>query len=103
MDDVIATENEVEYNVLIGAQSVTSQEFKAISATPSAIVVSVVVPSLETILDRHVMAQATLTLKIEGVNRNNNGSKTDGKDAKGWLVNYGVTDALAPSPLNSIK
>jgi hypothetical protein len=66
MDDVIATENKVEYNVLIGAQSVTSQEFKAISATPSAMVFNVVVPSLETILDRHVFMQATLTLKISG-------------------------------------
>jgi hypothetical protein len=69
VDDIIATENKVEYNVLIGAQSVTSQEFKAISATPNAMVFNVVVPSLETILDRHVMMQATLTLKIKGINR----------------------------------
>ena len=87
VDDVIATENKVEYNVLIGAQSVTSQEFKAISATPSAMVFNVVVPSLETILDRHVFMQATLTLKISGT-----------KAPAEWLVNYGVTDALAPFP-----
>ena len=61
MDDVIATENKVGYNVLIGAQSVTSQEFKAISATPSSMVFNVVVPSLETILCRYVMMQAKLT------------------------------------------
>ena len=91
MDDVIATENKVEYNVLIGAQSVTSQEFKAISATPSAMVFNVVVPSLETILCRYVMMQATLTLKISGT-----------KSPVEWLVNYGVTDALGPFPLNSI-
>jgi hypothetical protein len=102
MDDIIATENKVEYNVLIGAQSVTSQEFKAISATPNAMVFNVVVPSLETILDRHVMLQTTLTLKINGVVRAYNGAKAAGKDPDGWLVNYGVTDALAPFPLNSI-
>ena len=58
MDDVIATENKVEYNVLIGGQNITSQEFKAISATPNAMVFNVVVPSLETILDRHERFQA---------------------------------------------
>ena len=66
MDGVIATENKVEYNVLIGAQSVTSQEFKGISAAPNAMVFNVVVPSLERILDRHVMMQATLTVKNKG-------------------------------------
>ena len=87
MDDVIATENKVEYNVLIGAQSVTSQEFKAISATPNALVFNVVVPSLETILDRRVMLQTTLTFKITGVIRAVDGTKTAGKDPNGWLVN----------------
>jgi hypothetical protein len=91
MDDVIATENKVEYNVLIGAQSVTSQEFKAISATPNAMVFNVVVPSLETILDRHVMMQATMTLKITGT-----------KNGPEYLVNYGVTDSLSSFPLNSL-
>jgi hypothetical protein len=52
---------------------------------------NVVVPSLETIIDRHVFMQATLTLKITG-----------NKSGNEWLVNYGVTDALAPFPLNSI-
>ena len=102
IDDIIATENKVEYNVLIGAQSVTSQEFKAISATPSAMVFNVVVPSLETILDRRVMIQTTLTFKINGVIRAFDGTKSAGKDPNGWLVNYGVTDALGPFPLNSI-
>ena len=64
MDDVIATENKGELNVLIGAQSVTPQEFKAISATPDAMVFNVVVPSLLAILDRHIMMQAALTSKI---------------------------------------
>ena len=39
------------------------------------------------------MMQATLTFKIyaEG-----------GKDARGWLVDYGVAHSLGPMPLNSI-
>ena len=52
---------------------------------------NIVVPSLECIVDRHVFMQATLTLKITGTKANTE-----------WLVNYGVTDALAPFPLNSI-
>ena len=54
-------------------------------------VFNVVVPSLETILCRYVMMQATLTLKVTGT-----------KPPVEWLVNYGVTDALGPFPLNSI-
>ena len=41
-DDIIATESAVEYAVLSGAQNVTAQEFKAISATPNSFVFNVV-------------------------------------------------------------
>jgi hypothetical protein len=51
-DDVIDTESEVMFGVLNGAQNITSQRFKSISATPNAMVFNIVVPSLETILDR---------------------------------------------------
>ena len=63
---------------------------------------NVVVPSLETIIDRRVFMQATLTLKITGNTLAADGTKGVGKDGKGWLVNYGITDSLAPFPLNSI-
>ena len=56
------------------------------------------VPSLETIVDRHVMMSATVTLKIEA--SNSDGSKT--LPPNSHLVNYGVTDALAPFPVNQL-
>ena len=33
VDDIIATESEVQYGVLVGGQNITAQHFKAISAT----------------------------------------------------------------------
>ena len=37
-DDIIDTESEVMFGVLSGAQNITSQRFKSISATPNAMV-----------------------------------------------------------------
>ena len=70
----------------------TSQVLKAISATPSSMVFNVVVPSIETILDRRIMIQSTMILRI------------DVKDPIDGVqpINYGVTDALAPFPLNQL-
>mgnify|MGYP003347237552 CR=1 FL=1 len=98
VDDVIATENAVQFGVLVGAQSITAQQFKAISATPSSAVFNVVVPSLETIVDRNIQLSATMTLKI--THQASDG--TTALPAGMSLVNYGVTDALAPFPLNSM-
>ena len=59
VDDIIATESEVQYGVLVGGQNITPQHFKAISATPNSMIFNIVVPSLETILDRHLMIATT--------------------------------------------
>ena len=92
VDDILATENKVEFNALVGAQSVTAQEFKAITATPSSMIWNIVVPSLETIVVRRMFMQATLTLEISGTKANTE-----------WLVNHGVTDALAPFPTKKLN
>ena len=92
LDDVVAVSSKVNMGVLYGAQNVTSQVFKAISATPSSIVFNVVVPSIETILDRRLMIQSTMILKINIQN----------PIAGDALINYGVTDALAPFPFNQL-
>ena len=82
----------VKFQVLKGGQNITAQPFKAISETISSHVYNVTVPSLETIISREVLWQSTVTLKITGTN------KIPGQ----FLVNYGVTDALAPFPLHSL-
>ena len=84
--------NKVKYQVLKGGQNITSQPFNAISATTSAHVYNITVPSLETIISREVLWQTEVTLKITGT----------GKPASEFLVNYGVTDALAAFPLHSL-
>ena len=78
-----------------GGQNVTSQPFKAISQTTSSHVYNVTVPSLETIISREVLWQSTVTLKITEKTANT-------KPVGQYLINYGVTDALAPFPLHHL-
>ena len=92
-DKIGCLTNKVKYAVNKGGQNITAMPFKAISATSSAHVYNITVPSLETIISREVLWQSTVTLKITG-----NGNKPYGM----FLVNYGVTDALAPFPLHSL-
>ena len=84
--------SKVKFQVLKGGQNITCQPFKAISETKASHVYNVTVPSLETIISREVLWKSTVTLKITGTN----------KGANEFLVNYGVTDALAPFPLHSL-
>ena len=91
-DRISCITSKVKFQVVKGGQNITCQPFKAVSATPTAHVFNVTVPSLETIISREVLWKATITLRITGAN------KPDGE----FLVNYGVTDALAPFPLHSL-
>jgi hypothetical protein len=65
LDDVIAVNSKVRFGVMIGGQNVTSQPFKAISSSASNMVFNIVVPSVETIADRHLLMQATVLLRID--------------------------------------
>ena len=73
MDDRIAnlTDN-ITYAVIKEAQQITTAEFKSTSQSTSSIVFNVVVPSLETVIDRHVMLCATKRLKITALAANTN-------------------------------
>ena len=97
-DDIIDTENEVMLGVLNGAENIASQGLKRISATPNAMVFNIVVPSLETILDRHIMITTQLTLEINY--RDSDSGTTEPAGIP--LVSYGTTDALANFPLNRL-
>ena len=90
-DKIACLTNKVKYQVCKGGQNITSSTFKAISATSSAHVYNVTVPSLETIIAREVLWQSTVTIRITGANKPDNQ----------FLVNYGVTDALSAFPLHS--
>ena len=84
--------DKVKFQVLKGGQSITSQPYRAKKQTPTAHVYNVAIPSLETVISREVLWKSTITLKITSNN----------KPASEFLVNYGVTDALAPFPLHHL-
>ena len=91
-DDRIANlTDQITYAVMKGAQQVTSAQFKSTSASPSSMVFNVVVPSLETVVDRRVMLRATIKLKITGT-----------VAVGSQLLNYGLRDALGPFPLHQL-
>lgn len=92
-DDRIANlTDKITYGVIKGAQQITVAEFPATSQSPSSHVYNIVVPSLETIIDRHVLWTSTVTLKI---------SATSGA-ADSQLINYGLRDCLAAFPLHQL-
>ena len=92
-DDRIANlTDQITYAVMKGAQQVTSAQFKSTSASPSSMVFNVVVPSLETVVDRRVMLRATIKLRITGT-----------AAVGSQLLNYGLRDALGPFPLHQLK
>ena len=93
-DKIGCLTNKVKHAVNKGGQNITAMPFKAISATSSVHVYNITVPSLETIISREVLWQSTVTIKIQDKNNN--------KPYGQFLVNYGVTDALAPFPLHSL-
>ena len=91
-DDRIANlTDSISYAVVKGAQQITTAQFKATTQSASSIVFNVVVPSLETVIDRRVVIRSTITLKITGY-------AAEGHN----IVNYGNRDCLAPFPLHQL-
>ncbi|MFM7981058.1 MAG: phage major capsid domain-containing protein [Candidatus Fonsibacter sp.] len=83
----------VKYQVFKGGQNITCQAYNAISQITTNHVYNVAVQSLETIISREVLWKSTVTRKIS----------CDQRAEGQFSVNYGVTDALAPFPLQSSK
>jgi hypothetical protein len=91
-DDRIANlTDKIVYAVNKGAQQVTVAEFAATSESNTSHVYNIVVPSLETVIDRRVNWTSTVTLEINA---------TCAADKQ--PVNYGVRDALGPFPLHQL-
>ena len=91
-DRICCITSKVKFQVVKGGQNITCQPFKAVSSSPTAQVFNLTVPSLETIISREVLWRSTVTLRITGSYKPNSE----------FLVNYGVTDALAAFPLHSL-
>jgi hypothetical protein len=81
----------INYAVLKGGQNMTSAEFVATSQSNSSHVYNIQVPSEQTIVDRRVMWESEVTLKL---------SSTAAKPGGIPLIQYGLRDSLAPFPLH---
>jgi len=90
-DDRLNCTDRLSYAVMQGAQSVNPAVFQAVSASTSSHVYNINVPSEQTIIDRRVLWRSTVILKIDGT-----------APAGQFLINYGLTDALAPFPLHQL-
>jgi hypothetical protein len=105
LDDRLNCTDKIKYQVTKGGQNVVSQSYSAISQSTSGCVFNCVIPSLETIVSREVLWTSTVTLEIDTTLTRDTiarGNITHGITDQMFLVNYGVTDALAPFPLHSL-
>ena len=95
LDDRLGCTDTISYAVNQGAQNMTSATFAAVSQTPSSISWNIQIPSEQTIIDRRVLWQSTVTLKLTVVGT----AATVGQ----LPINYGVTDSLAAFPLHQLS
>lgn len=107
-DDRLEVVDNIKYAVVKGGQNVTMAQFQAISSSNSQIVFNIQVPSEQTIIDRRVLLQTDLTLRVS--------SRRIKWDAAGANVayvptnvnpgnltcGYGSTAGLAPYPLHQL-
>lgn len=106
-DDRLNVSDQVKYAVMKGGQNMTSAQFNAISQSTSSHTYNIQVPSEQTIIDRRVLWQSTVQLKIttslpKPSGANAGGGVNDAFPAGALLVNYGTQDSLAPFPLHML-
>ena len=92
-DERLISNDVINYAVVQGAQSATTHEENATTASSTQHQFTIQVPSLETVVDRKIYWKSTAILKITtpapvAINTFN--------------LSYGETDALAPFPLTSL-
>jgi hypothetical protein len=83
--------DEIKYGVFKGAENATVAKFPAVSKGVNSHTYNVTIPSQNTVVDRRVMVNSTITLQLSGI-------PAVGKT----LINYGLTDALASFPYHSL-
>ena len=93
-DDRLNVTDAVSYAVHKGGQNMTSAQFNAISQTPSSVTFNIQVPSEQTIIDRRVLWQSVVTLKLDFLGTAQNAGRMP--------INYGVTDSLCAFPLHQL-
>ncbi len=103
----------IKYAVMKGGQSVTSQQFQAISSSASNVTFNIQVPSQETIIDRHLVWRATVQFQMTLVNNRVLANEVTPRDLLGYgdsasnsvpilAGNARMASSLAPFPLHQI-
>jgi hypothetical protein len=112
-DDRLDVVDNIKYAVIKGGQNVTAAPFRAISQTNSQIVFNIQVPSEQTIIDRRVLLQTDLCLKVISAIPVVKTPATPGlggvdvslpaaAPAATVSCGYGVSSALAPYPIHQL-
>jgi hypothetical protein len=108
-DDRLDVVDNIKYAVIKGGQNVTAAPYKAISETNSQLVFNIQVPSEQTIIDRRVLLQTDLCLKVSSIAPVVYQSATAGQvnvaaaaSVPGTRCGYGTTAGLAPYPLHQM-
>jgi hypothetical protein len=99
-DDRLNVTDQISYAVNKGGQNMTSATFQAISQSNSSHTYNIQVPSEQTIIDRKVLWQSTVQIKL--VVPINGAGLANPRPTGSLPVQYGLTDALAPFPLHSL-
>jgi hypothetical protein len=89
LDDRLAIKDSVNFGVLCGPASINQQIFTAQTKTPTNISFNVLVPSLSTVIDRHIQVRSQLEFTITGTTVDNT-----------FLVNYPVDTCLSNHPFS---
>lgn len=67
LDDRLAISDSVNFGVAVGGQSINQQRFTTQALSSSSVSVNCLVPSLQTIIDRHVLLRTTYQFTLTGV------------------------------------
>jgi hypothetical protein len=89
LDDRLNIKDSINFGVQVGPQSANQQQFQSQTASPTNISFNVLVPSLSTVIDRHVLIRSTLVFTITGTTVDNT-----------KLVNYPADTCLSNFPFS---
>ena len=91
-DDRLLSTSEITYNVCKGGENIQYSRQPVVANSTSNLTYNITVPSLETTLDRRIMWTAKVTLKVQGIPKQDQ-----------YLVKFGENTSLAPFPLHQMS
>jgi len=92
LDDRLAISDSVNFGVAVGGQSINQQVFNAQTQGTSAVTLNCLIPSLQTVIDRHILLRTTLSFTITGTVHS----------VGDYLINYPTNLALSPFPFSQL-